>query len=145
MAHNELLYKLCNFGITDKLWLWIMVYLTDQRQCVLVGQAVSSCLPGISGVPQGSILGPQPFLVFINDLPKSVTTSMVLLFTDDARCVLPISFRSDCLHLQNDLARLCEWCTTWNLSLNEEKCAALHYTCTARHLHTIFNYSLNEK
>ena len=102
---------------------------------------ISQIIPVISGVPQGSIPGP---LLFINDLSKSVTTSTVL-FADDAKYVLLISSRSDCLRLQNDLTRLFEWCTTWNLSLNEEKCAALHYTCSARRPCTIFKYSLNEK
>ena len=89
--HNELLHKLWNFGITNNLWLWIKAYLTGRLQYVSVGQSVSSCLPVVSGVPQGSILGPLLFLIFINDLPTSLETSMVFLYADDAKCVLPIS------------------------------------------------------
>ena len=143
VSHNELLHKLWNFGITDNLWLWIKAYLTGRLQYVSVGQSVSSCLPVVSGVPQGSILGPLLFLIFINDLPTSLETSMVFLYADDAKCVLPISSKSDCIYLQNDLTRLLEWCTRWNLTLNEEKCSAMHFSRATRYPTTIFNYTLN--
>ena len=58
VAHNELLLKLWKFGINGTLWLWLRAYLTNRVQCVSVGQSTSNTLPVISGVPQGSILGP---------------------------------------------------------------------------------------
>ena len=128
VAHNELLFKLWNFGITDSLWSWIKAYLSNRHQCVSVGQSVSSTIPVISGVPQGSILGPLLFLIFINDLPDVHEKSMMLLFADDAKCVMPISSWRDCTLLQNDLTMLSEWCTTWSMSLNEEKCSTVHFT-----------------
>ena len=145
VAHKELLHKLWNFGITDNLWLWMKAYLTGRQQCVSVGQSVSNHLPVVSGVPQGSILGPLLFLIFINDLPTSVLSSMVLLYADDTKCVLPISSLSDCLRLQNDLTRLSEWCATWNLALNEEKCCIVHFTGSTRRPCTTSDYCLNEK
>ena len=54
--------------------------------CVSVNNSVSDVLPVVSGVPQGSILGPIMFLVFVNDLPAAVTSSLVLLLADDAKC-----------------------------------------------------------
>ena len=106
---------------------------------------MSNHLPVVSGVPQGSILGPLLFLIFINDLPASVLSSIVLLYADDTKCVLPIYSLSDCLRLQNDLTRLSEWCTTWNLALNEDKCCSVHFTCSTRRPCTTSSYCLNEK
>ena len=83
--------------------------MTNRRQYVSVGQSVSSVLPVLSGVPQGSILGPLLFLIFVNDLPASISSSFVLLFADDVKCLMPISTMSDCLLLQDDVSRLVQW------------------------------------
>ena len=86
VSHNELLFKLWSFGITGNLWKWLQAYLTNCVQCVSVNNSVSNVLPVVSRVPQGSILGPIMFWVFVNDLPAAVTSSLVLLFSDDAKC-----------------------------------------------------------
>ena len=143
VAHNELLYKLWKFGITGNLWSWLCAYLTKRIQYVSVGQSFSDRLPVISGVPQGSILGPVLFLIFINDLPTIFSFCKVLLFADDAKCLMPISSQHDCVLLQNDLNRLTEWCYAWNLFLNEEKCSILQFSKS--HSPVPFNYHLNGK
>jgi len=58
VAHNELLFKLWSFGIQGNLWKWFRGYLTSKMQCVAIGSSISAQFPIISGVPQGSILGP---------------------------------------------------------------------------------------
>ena len=138
-----LLLKLWKFGICDSLWQWMRAYLTNRRQYVSVGQSVSSVLPVLSGVPQGSILGPLLFLIFVNDLPASISSSFVLLFADDAKCLMPISTMSDCLLLQDDVSRLVQWSNTWNLLLNEEKCSIVNFSTSQFPI--IFNYFVNGK
>ena len=104
------------------------VYLSCHQQYVSVGQSRSSVLPVLSGIPQGSIFGPLLFLIFINDLPSALSSSLVLLFADNAKCFMSVSSQSDCLLLQNDLSRLVEWSSTWSLFLNEDKCCTVHFT-----------------
>ena len=143
VAHNELLVKLWKFGICGSLWLWTKAYLTNRLQYVAVGQSLSSALPVLSGVPQGSILGPLLFTIFVNDLPSSVSSSSIFLFADDAKCMMHVPSLSDCQLLQNDLTRLVEWTATWNLLLNEDKCSVTHFTASQSPL--TYEYSISGK
>ena len=91
MAHNEILLKLWNFDITGNLWLWLKAYLTNRVKYVSFTHSTSHTLPVLFGVPQGSILGPLLFLVFVIDLPDTTLFSKILLFADDAKCIMSIS------------------------------------------------------
>ena len=82
----------------------------------------------LSGVPQGSILGPLLFLLFINDLPQSVRSSSMLLFADDVKCFHPIANPSDCSLLQEDIVRLLDWSNKWKLHFNISKCALVRFS-----------------
>ena len=127
VAHNELLVKLWEFGITGNLWKWFRAYLGHRRQCVSLNGCTSNTLPVISGVPQGSILGPILFLVFVNDLPSSVFSSTLYLFADDTKCLKRISNVGDSVALQQDLNLLNEWSKKWNLFFNAMKCVSLSF------------------
>ena len=140
IAHNELLVKLWSFGITGNLWWWFRGYLSSRHQCVIINHCISDPLPVISGVHQGSILGP---LLFLNDLPTTVSSSHTFLFADDTKCLQTVCSYSDCHSLQNDLQNLFYWCQYWNLHFNERKCILLRFSPKCPPIP--FNYSINDK
>ena len=105
VPHNELLIKLWNMGITGTLWRWFASYLSNRSQCVSVKNCLPNFLPVVSGVAQGSILGPLLFLIFINDLPSAIK-SQSLIFVDDIKCFQKISTVPDIQQLQTDLYSL---------------------------------------
>jgi len=88
---------------------WFTAYLRGRKQKVVVDRVNSDWLPVISGVPQGSILGPMLFLLYINDMPSVAQHSSLALFADDSKCYKKINNTSDCVHLQKDLDALFEW------------------------------------
>ena len=90
-----------------------------------------------SGVPQGSVLGPLLFLIFINDLPNSIK-SLLELFADDVKILVPPSMQNIA---QSDFDCLSQWENTWKLNFNVGKCKVMH--CGRNN--TEFNYKLNSK
>ena len=93
----------------------------------------------VSGVPQGTILGPVLFLLFINDLSNCVKNS-IKLFADDCKVYKPISSVNDCVSLQDDLNSVCAWTRNWQLSFNKDKCVVLRVR-----KNTDFTYSMDGK
>ena len=100
---------------------WFRSYLTDRRQRVTALGAASDPLPVTSGVPQGSILGPALFLLYVNDLPNAGVASHVALFADDTKLYREISGPADVDSLQADLDRLDTWSSDSGLEFNESK------------------------
>ena len=144
MPHHELLSKIWNIGITGSVWLWIREYLTNRVQHVSINGCNSAILPVLSGVPQGSILGPLLFLRFVNDLPQYVHYSLTLLFADDTKCLSPISSILDCQLLQSELDQLSTWSSEWRLLFNESKCSLLSFTSgSSRNTSNLFPYCIN--
>ena len=146
VPHLELLSKIWNIDITGKIWLWIREYLTNRVQHVSINGCNSAILPVLSGVPQGSILRPLLFLIFINDLPQYVRHSLTLLFADDTKCLSPISSILDCQLLQSDLDQLSTWSSEWRLLFNESKCSLLSFTSgSSRNASNLFPYYINNR
>ena len=87
----------------------------------------------ISGVPQGSVLGPLLFLVYINDLDCHVSASSLSLFADDSQCLRTIHDISDCHHLQSDLNSMVDWSTSWNMCFNALKSVHVRFGCAYMH------------
>ena len=91
-----------------------------------MGGVLSEPLEVWSGVPQGSVLGPILFLIFINDLLENIS-SLGKLFADDAKIYRQIKSREDARILQEDLIKLQEWSRKWLLQFNEDKCKVMHF------------------
>ena len=128
MPHQELLLKLWKIGIVGSLWRWFREYLSNRYQHVCINNSKSPTLSVVSGVPQGSLLGPLLFLVYINDLSSSLNHTSSFLFADDTKCLRPIRSPHDCILLQSDLDALSSWSTKWKLNFNESKCSLLSVT-----------------
>ena len=121
------MYKLCYNGIRESTHKWISSWLSERSQKVVLDGQASDPVPVLSGVPQGSVLGPILFLIFINDLPDNIRSS-VRLFADD--CVLYRNIKSpiDCQILQDDLNSLSQWETDWQMKFNVAKCHSMRVT-----------------
>ena len=99
-------------------------FLANRRQAVVVNGERSDFLSVQSGVPQGSVLGPCLFLIYINDLPDTLTVP-VRLFADDTVLYSQVNSSRDQLHLQNNLDKLAEWGEKWDMKFNASKCTVL--------------------
>ncbi len=95
------------------------------EQHVVVNGTRSQQAPVISGVPQGSVLGPVLFTIFVNDMPELVHL-MILMFTDDTKLFMRIDTLEDCEELQKDLDKLMKLSEEWQLRFSASKCKALH-------------------
>ena len=142
IPHTELLYKINQLGISGNVLEWFQSYLSCRRQSVLIDGIHSSMLPVTSGVPQGSILGPLLFVIFINDLPNSIHSSTPLLFADDTKCIMTICSPNDSVLLQNDLNLLADWSSQWKLSFNTTKCKLLRIL-PSNHSISSSDYTIN--
>ena len=126
VSHPKLLYKLKKYKITGKFFNWISAFLSTRTQCVNIGKFMSTEETVSSGVPQGSVLGPLLFLLYINDLPEVVKASTVKIFADDTKLYLsrPKDMTFDALY--DDIERLLEWTAENQLGIAFHKCNMLH-------------------
>ena len=122
-----LMLKLKRYGFHHKLLAWIQSFLSHRQQVVVVNGVHSDIAMVLSGVPQGSVLGPLLFILFINDLESAVSSSRVSFFADDTRVSKLISCTEDCLSLQTDLDNILEWSRRNNMKLHEQKFELLNH------------------
>ena len=124
VSHKRLLFKLSCYGITGSLLAWIASFLEDRTQRVVMGDIISSWEKVTSGVPQGSVLGPILFIIFINEISE-LLISLNELYADDAKLMRKIKSDSDVSILQGDIDKIVEWTRKWLMKLNENKCKVM--------------------
>ena len=122
VPHQRLLSKLRAYGVCGTVLKWTRNFLSNRIQHVRVGEARSGKADVLSGIPQGSILGPILFTIFINDMPNSIQ-SLCHIFADDTKIYNTAENQTT---LQADIYKLQEWSETWNLYFNVTKCHVLH-------------------
>ncbi|KAK2167742.1 hypothetical protein NP493_1264g00008 [Ridgeia piscesae] len=127
VSHTLLVHKLRHYGIGGRLNAWIDSFLENRQQAVVVGGERSNFMPVDSGVPQGSVVGPCLFLLYINDLPIEIE-SKIRLFADDTLCSNTIKHKVDQKKLQKDLDSLTTWEKQWSMSFHPQKCYTLSVT-----------------
>ena len=142
VSHQKLLAKLDSVGIKGKLLDWITQYLKDRLQFVNINQAFSSTIPVTSGVPQGSVISPTLFCLFINDIVKVIKQSNVALFADDLKLHKKITHAADSIQLQEDINAVIEWSKENGLQLHPDKCVILHLNSKKN---PKFNYMIGTK
>ena len=126
VPHVRLLSKLKAHGIRNKLLEWITNFLQNRTQAVVINNQSSNSLNVTSGIPQGSVLGPILFLMYINDISENIS-SYIKIFADDTKIFRAITSRSDKDSLQIDLDRLVAWSNKWQLPFNITKCKIIHF------------------
>jgi exonuclease III len=126
IVHRKLMYKLTACGIGGSLLKWIETFLSGRSQCVVLENCHSIWGPVLSGVPQGSVLGPLLFILFINDIGFICAANISFkLYADDLKIYSEATIDDSTLSLQQSLDNLTSWATDWQLPINISKCAVL--------------------
>ena len=127
VSHNKLLAKLYTYGIRGDVLLWLEHYFNNRTHQTRVGDCLSDEATLISGVVQGSGIGPVSFLIFVDELAKLLERHgvVVKLFADDVKVYLEICNVDDAAKLQKALDLITEWAAEWQLGLSIDKCNTL--------------------
>ncbi|EFO94670.1 hypothetical protein CRE_07824 [Caenorhabditis remanei] len=136
---SKLKIKLRSYGIHDDFFNWLCAFLTNRTQRVCINNVFSSDRSVLSGVPQGSVLGPLLFLLFINDIGDAFESNY-LLYADDLKL---FSTNADCI--KKDLVRLSVWCDNWQMGVAPEKCEVISFNHSKKHSNSAsLNFSIND-
>ena len=123
------LQKLYNMGIVGNVFNWLRSFLSNRYQTVFLQGKKSNLVSVISGVPQGSVVGPLLFLIMLEDIDNATTFARVSSFADDTRVLGEISSLQDVAALQSDLEKIFQWSSDNNATFNSEKFECLRYGC----------------
>ena len=138
--HPTILYKLRHYGISDNELNWFQSYLSNRKQLVCLDDYTSSLSTITTGVPQGSILGPLLFLIYVNDLSSSSTNTKCIMYADDTSLLIPYKLNSCCTiatqtdFINNELKYVYDWLCANKLSLNTNKTKYMIFHFTQRKL-----------
>ena len=122
--HARLLHKLSILGASPSTVKWFKSYLTGRRQYVRIGSAYSDTLPITHGVPQGAILSPLLFYIYLNDLPTAPTFCNLESYVDDSKLFLSfplVELDAAIEKLEQDLHIVAQWCCENHLLINPDK------------------------
>lgn len=125
VPHKRLEIQLKRHGINSNILDWIVSWLSGRQQRVVLNGSKSEWRNVLSGVPQGSVLGPLLFIIFVNTIEEGIS-SKVLKFADDLKVFREITGKIDHEKLQSDLDKLVEWSETWQMKFNFSKCKVMH-------------------
>ena len=127
VPHERLIGKLAHYVIRGQANSWIRAFLTNRKMRVVVDGESSASAPVLSGVPQGTVLGPLLFLIYINDMPDVVSEgTFIRLFADDCLAYRRVKTAEDQAILQRDLKALNDWASRWGMRFNPAKCQIMH-------------------
>ena len=127
VPHKRLLWKIRNYGgVRGRLFDWMTDYLSGREMRTVIRNESSSWLEVTSGVPQGSVLGPVMFGIYVNDLVDGIG-SYINLFADDAKLMRGVNNIGDCKKLQEDLDKVGEWGRKWQMEFNKNKCKVMEF------------------
>ncbi|KAF2346264.1 Reverse transcriptase domain [Trinorchestia longiramus] len=139
VPHERLMAKVEAHGIRGNCSRWIRKWLTSRTQRVVIHNQASDSTLVMSRVPQGSVLSPLLFIIYINDLHVGII-SKINKFADDTKLCHRTFTEMDRVTIQSDLNRLLQWTETWQMSFNIKKCSVMHVGANNRHFqHTMYD------
>ena len=134
--YGVLLHKLKSMGICGLMLKWLHSFLTNRKQSISVDGFLSPEGPVVSGVPQGSSLGPLLFLIHISDIDACTEFTNISSFADDTRLIMPIYNERDHIKMQSDLNRVYDWAKQNNMTFNSDKFELLRFKINELNLHS---------
>ena len=125
VPHRRLLLQIRSFGIEGLALQWIEAFLSNRRQKVVANEAESGWSDVISGIPQGSVLGPVLFTLFVNDIPP-LLKCFTAMYADDTKLHSPVDSDEDYEQLQADIWRIQDWAKEMQMKFHPDKCKIMY-------------------